>query len=277
MSEHLDLDALADVLAGQAEGPHLEGCDACRASLAELELALAQVTDLLHALPDPELPEGLAERLDAAVALERRTARAGAGATVTPLAARRGLRWMPVAGGIAAAAVLVTGGIVLTHGSGRSPKATTAAGAGTIARSSTGTAYARDGKALAAELPALLKGNAPANDSRAGMSSTAGVNPQSAPLSAPQPSAGVNKGAPVQDPLAALRGTTGLAACLSALTDPHDPGVPLALDYATFDGQPALVAVLPSAKSDKVDVFVVGAGCSAADANLLFFARLAKP
>ncbi len=272
MSEHLHLDALADVLAGQAPHAHLEECEACRAALVELELALDQVTGLLHSLPAPELPEGLVERLDAAVAAERRAAETGAGAAVTPLAARRGVRWVPIAGGIAAAAVLVAGGIVLTHGSGRSARTTSATAQAPIALSSTGTAYAKDGKALAAELPALLKGNAPANSGDTMGTFSSGVDP-AVPLASP----GIRKGAPVQDPLATLRGSAGLASCLSALTDPHDPGVPLALDYATFDGQPALVVVLPSAKRDKVDVFVVGARCTAADANLLFFARLAKP
>jgi len=35
--------------------------------------------------------------------------------------------------------------------------------------------------------------------------------------------------------------------------------------------------VLPAAKPDKVDVFVVGAACSQADARVLFFTRLARP
>lgn len=277
MSNHLDLDTLADVLAGETESAHLEECESCRAALAELETALTEVASVLAALPDPELPAGLAERLDAAVARERRALTAPAvAATVTPLAGRRTsrARFLPVAGGLAAAAVLVVGGIFLVDNTGGSSKSTTATRAqdSSIARNSTGSAYRKDGKLLAAELPALLKGEA------AGLTPAEGAAPL-APSSQADRSA--TKSAPLAlseaAPLAALHTTAGLASCLSALSDPSDPGIPLALDYAAFDGQPALVVVLPSATADKVDVFVVGAGCTASDAKLLFFTRLAKP
>ena len=38
-----------------------------------------------------------------------------------------------------------------------------------------------------------------------------------------------------------------------------------------------MVVILPSAKANKVDVYVVGAGCVAKDSQLLFFTRLPKP
>ncbi|MGB8652833.1 MAG: hypothetical protein WCD35_19465, partial [Mycobacteriales bacterium] len=79
------------------------------------------------------------------------------------------------------------------------------------------------------------------------------------------------------DPLARLRATPALASCLAALTDPGDSSLPLALDYAAFEGKPALVVVLSTGKPDKVDVFVVGAGCAQPDAQLLFFTRLTRP
>lgn len=291
MSAHLDLDGLADVLAGNRDpdpadlaaetGPsHLAGCDTCRAALSELDAAVGRVTNALLALPEPTLPDGLAARLDAAVAGERRPLTAGSAATVTPLASRRRdlTRWLPVAGGVAAAVALVLGGAFLVNGRGdgsKSASTTSRSADAGIARSSTGTAYAKDGRALASELPALLRGNAPA----AGGRTDSGGTPQE---QAATPSTTTDrKAAPLagggRDPLVALRQTAGLAACLSALSDPSEPGVPLALDYASFEGQPALVVVLPAAKADKVDVFVVGAGCSASDAKLLFFTRLARP
>ena len=82
---------------------------------------------------------------------------------------------------------------------------------------------------------------------------------------------------PSGDPLAALRTTAGLARCLASLTDATDPGLPLALDYASFNGRPALVVVLPSEKADKVDVLVVPPGCAQADGQLLYFTRLPRP
>ena len=84
-------------------------------------------------------------------------------------------------------------------------------------------------------------------------------------------------GAAPGDPLAALRDTAGLARCLASLTDPSESGVPLALDYASYQGKPALIVVLPSSKANKVDVFVVPAGCAHADGQLLYFTRLPKP
>jgi len=68
-----------------------------------------------------------------------------------------------------------------------------------------------------------------------------------------------------------------LASCLAGLTEVDDTQLPLALDYASFEGKPALAVVLPSDKADKVDVFFVGPTCSQSDAQLLHFARIAKP
>ncbi|MGZ6804863.1 MAG: hypothetical protein ACXVFU_17630 [Nocardioidaceae bacterium] len=273
MTAHLDRDALADVLAGERSDPHLDGCAECRAALAELATAVGQVEGALAALPAPAVPAGAEERLLAALARE------GAGtagevvpagpapATVTVMPADAGPgarsrpRWLPVAGGVAAAAVLVTAGVLLSRGGTTTAGRTAGAPGSQIARSSTGTSYAKDGKALAAALPALLKG---------GASSAAGA--QSAPRAAT--TSGTTSGS--ADPLAALRGD-GLAPCLASLSDPSDPGVPLALDYAGVEGKPALVVVFPASESGKVDVFVVGARCTAQDADVLFFTRLSKP
>ncbi len=60
---HLDLDALADVLAGERDDAHLRTCPPCTDRLAELAAADASVTAALGALPPPPLPDGLSERL----------------------------------------------------------------------------------------------------------------------------------------------------------------------------------------------------------------------
>ena len=326
MSEHLDLDALADVLAdgpyghgdgggtGRSSGEraaHLASCAGCTGRLTELEVAVGHVAGALAALPEPELPAGLAERLDAAMAAERDRAATGrpaipgdtkaavtqgakasaATADVVPLAGRRGgaPRWLSIAGGVAAAAAVVFGGVLLTQQGGSSNTTASKASARLlVAMNSTGTAYAKDGKALAAALPALLKGSstqafAASSGSADSTASTGDTNPAPATGNSPSPNVIAPKAtqlrslAPPQDTLATLRGTAGLASCLSGLTDPGDPGVPLAVDYATFDGKPAMVVILPSAKASKVDVYVVGAGCVAKDSQLLFFTRLPKP
>ena len=52
-------------------------------------------------------------------------------------------------------------------------------------------------------------------------------------------------------------------------TGPVRPPRPLAVDVATYDGQPAVVVVLPedsiSSAASQVDVWVVGAACVDAD------------
>ena len=84
---------------------------------------------------------------------------------------------------------------------------------------------------------------------------------------------GINR----DDLIGNFRDPAALASCLSGLSDDTEPGVPLALDYAQYQGTPALVVVLPTSKAGKVDVFVVGARCAQADADLLFFTRLSDP
>lgn len=174
----------------------------------------------------------------------------------------RARRTLPLAGAVLAIVVLVAvAGILLSHGGssrtpgpGGSPSATKASAANRpIAVSSTGTDYRSDGSALRRALPGLLAGTATATDS------------------------------PTRDGLARLREPASLASCLAALgvTDPSTgPGaspLPLALDYARFAGQPALVVVLPSAAADQVDVFVVGADCRTGEDQTLFFTRLPRP
>ena len=269
---HLDLDALADVLAGGPEPEHLQSCPSCRARLDELGTATTGVSAALAALPAPPMPDDLADRLSRAV----EQAGAPAPTNVLPLDDRRRSRWLPALGAVAAAAVLVTGGVLVANRGGGSPARTSdqaASGTG-YAVSDSGADY--DAKQLAAALPSLLKGHAEA----------AATAPKAAAgLQAPAPVptgeratdstfAAVTGGA---DPLAALRDTAGLARCLASLSDPSQSGVPLALDYASYNGTPALVVVLPSSKLDKVDVFVVPVGCAKPDGALLYFARLPKP
>ena len=268
MIEHLNLDALADVLAGEPS-PHLEECGQCRAEVGALQAAMGPVATALTGLPDPPPPAGLDERISAALAKERRGLTGPSAATVTPLASRRPLtRWLPLSAGIAAAAALVFGGVVLVQRNDRASTSSdkSAAGVAGYRTSSTGADYRKDGTLLARALPSLLGAGAAAPQAQAAPA------PGAAAVT-PETRAGL---APV-DPLANLRTTQGLASCLTSLSDANAPGLPLALDYASFEGQPALVVVLPASKADKVDVFVVGAGCSKADATVLFFTRLAKP
>lgn len=268
MSGHLDLDELADVLAGGDTPAHLAGCAPCRAQLSELEAALPRVSGALATVTVPEPPAHLGARLTEALAAERGLATAD----VLPLDRRRS-RWLPALAAVAAGAALVTGGVLVAR---QGPDRTTTSadsGGPTYAVSETGTDYSRTGSQLQSALPGLLKGGARRaageafTSNPAPLAGTAGSSQKDSRLLAP----------PGADLLAPLRTTAGLARCLSSLTNPSDSGLPLALDYATFEGQPALVVVLPTSAADKVDVFVVPPGCATPDNNVLYFRRLPKP
>jgi hypothetical protein len=288
MTGHLDLDSLADVLADEAPADalgHLAGCAPCRARLEDLRAGSELVAGALAGLPDPELPPGLVERLDAVL---RSGAGAGTGAVVTTLPVARD-RGAPRRLAAAAAAVVLLGGA----GYGLSqlnrpsdPTSSTAAAragstaaspAGPIVRDEPGTDYA-DAAALAVAVPALLTGAA---DTAGTMTLKAPGAAPSAPSAASAPSTEADRQSSMAksaaDPLARLREPAGLADCLLALLPPDDPSVrPLALDYAAFRGTPALVVVLPARNPARLDVFVVGAGCSRADDGTLLYTSVPR-
>jgi hypothetical protein len=269
MSEHLDLDLLADALAddvgggfeGGAQPEHLRACTTCAAALADLRTALTAVATDLAALPAvPPVPESL----------ERSVVPTGAAATtvlpsepVTRLDDRRrgAPTWLLAVGGLAAAAALVIGGgLFLTSNSSDSSRGSTAATSPThFPVNTTGADYTTPGT-LQAALPGLLHGKQETLDA---------VVPSRA-----AGAAGVKTAA---DPLARLRTTPGLAGCLASLTDPNDPGVPLALDYASYKGAPALVVVLPASKPSKLDIWVVGASCNQLESDLLVYVKADRP
>ncbi|MCA1712486.1 MAG: hypothetical protein LC789_12960 [Actinobacteria bacterium] len=264
--QHLDLDALADVLAGDDEPAHLADCASCRGRLIELRTADEQIRAELAALPDPPLPEGLGARLDAAFAAERPSV-----TTLPVRTAPRPGRWLPAA----AAAVLLLGGATYAatrSGGAAQDSATSAAGdsagqaetTSNLVRNDTGTAY-DDRAALAAAVPRLLAGTA----------RLTGALPPSAAGSAQD---STTLSAPAADPLARLRTPQGLAECLLGVLPPDDPSVrPLALDYGSFRGRPAMVLLLPSPLPKKVDAYVLGPGCSRADAQVLFYTAVDAP
>lgn len=267
---HLELDQLADVLAEQSDPQavgHVHSCPRCAASLARLAASDAAVSALLAEVPSPPLPAGLGERLEQALARAQRLSAPGRAVGVLPVAGRRPVvpRLLGWAGGLVAAAVVLVAGGLLLHGqegsstSSKSSSSSLKAVPPGIPTSVTGTDYGRDRRALAAALPGLLR-------------------------AAPRPAAARSGDAPVapRTPavpagLARLSGAAGLAGCLAALTDPADRALPLALDYARFAARPALVVVLPSGRSGRLDVFVVGAGCGRADAQVRYYTRLAAP
>lgn len=298
-SAHLDLDALADALAGEGDGAaHLSSCASCTSRLAELEAAEARVVAVLSALPPPQLPPDLADRLTAALAAEA-PLRPATAPGVTTLASRRPRRsWLPTA----AAAVLVLAGgglgfaLVSSGGTGGSDSdtAATTADAGSagpdLVLNSSGTDWS-DAVAVTDVLPRVLQGEAGA----AMLSSSDGGGAVGAEPAPPAtggdddearsgeqdtavPFSSENETSiAVADALAPLRTPEGLASCLAGVLAGEPETTPLALDYAQFEGQPALAVLLPDPDPAVVSVFLVGPGCSQDDAQVLHFVRVARP
>ena len=254
---HLDLDALADVLAGEREDAHLRTCAACSERLAELAAADASVTAALAALPAPPLPPGLSLRLTQAVQQERRRELAA----VRPLR-RRTPTWLPA---VAASVVLVMAGAVgwsLLDLSGQGSTDTAASDAGggggqesgAAPEAATGLAVPRTGTDWADEAarPAAL----------------------ARLLASADPSLGGATAVPSGDGLDRLRDPAALAACLADLPGGDDDV--LAVDYAQYAGAPAVAFVQPE-DPGTVQVTVVSGDCSAGDPDVLAEVVLPRP
>ena len=300
---HLDLDGLADHLAGEVDASrHLATCSGCTARLSELAGADHLVLAALRSLTDLPLPAEVADRLSTALAAEPPltgtprptgtppptgdsasaaplpTPAAAREATVVPLDDRRRRRaWVPAA---AAGLVLAAGGLigyaVVTGGQGSVDTSTAAPGAADEAAESgarggfptvaSGLDYG-DAAAVTAALPTVLDGTA-----------DAGRLVAAPPPAAPDPAAAQPPAASTVDPLARLRDPVALADCLAAVLDPADPAEqPLALDYATYQGRPALAVFLPDPDPGRLSVFLVGPACSRADDDVQFFTRVVRP
>jgi hypothetical protein len=77
-------------------------------------------------------------------------------------------------------------------------------------------------------------------------------------------------------PAARLAGGPALADCVTELAG--GPATPLAVDLATFDGQPAAVVLLPGIGGPgRVDVWVVPPDCAQGKGQFLYYANVARP
>ena len=272
VSGHLDLDALADLLAGEgddAQVDHVAGCATCSAALVDLDAGLGGGRrPRWPPCPRPQVPDGLAARLDAALRAERRRRGATAGRSAGAAAAaagRRGRRGRPAArcrasatgwppgrrrplllGAAAAAAAVVLGGAavtaVLQRGSGTDSRGGErrlgAAGAaappqaeraGRRARREAGADYGPGTAGLAEALPGLLGRRRRHRHGPAAPARHRRARRRHAPTPALGAAQADGLGAAARPGRA--RGLPGGAA---------RPGVrpPLALDYARYDGAP---------------------------------------
>ena len=251
---HLDYDTLADLAEGllpdsraASADAHLAGCAECRGRSAEI----ANVTRLLTDAPMPPMPAVLASRIDEALAAEA----AATGHDVVSLESRRGRRRMRVLSAAAAAVVVVGGGALVGH----------ALVNGSVS-SENGTAQSqpiqdRSGSAAAKRQPGpnTLKGSR-GDAAAAGGYLTLRSGTDYAPARlGEQVSVQLTKGdSRAAEELAPAQ----LTDCVRTVTQGNTP---LLVDVARYQGRSAIVIVLPGAESTRLDVWVVGPGCSASD------------
>lgn len=267
---HVDADTLAAWQEGLlpaetdlAVRGHLAGCAACAArrdALAALPARLAAAGDT------GAVPDDVASRLDQALAA------AAVAAVPAPSARDRGPRGMRLLQAAAVVVLLLAGvgfaASVLQVGGGGDDSGTSAGGtadteakgaqSGAFPVTASGRNWAAD--TVVAAIPDLVAGRVGpsvegSTDSAAGAPSTLREAPGDT---------------------ARLASGPALAECVGALND--GPVTPVAVDLASWQGNPAVVIVLPTADdATTVDAWVVGPSCGQADAQVLYFARAPRP
>ena len=272
---HLDLDRLADLEedlltpdeAGAAE-EHLRDCADCRS----LQAQLLGTRSLLAALPPEQMPEAVSARIDAALSALPPT-------TIVPLSSkRRGWRAHPTAAGLGAAAAVAALVAALVVGKTSSDNSSTEAGGSADSLGAAGAARTSvplpttsvsgnhyTARNLDRTVSALLT---PVTAMAAAPEGDASATPQPSTAKAvPRPEPALNR---------LFTSPTALEACVRGIEG--GPAVqPLAIDFATYQGAPAVLVVLPGLEQGKVDAWFVGANCTASDPNLLRYRSLPDP
>lgn len=262
--EHLDLDTLAeyaeDILDGERAGEvstHLAECAPCRARADEL----AGVSRVLAETRAPSIPDHVAGRLQDAVAEAERDR------TVVPLTASRSRRRSYMWIGSAAAAVVavaVAGGVVggmretTTFGSGTAGQGARGGGASLHQQS---TAASREGQPLAGQ----DAGEVASSVTASGRDYSSGGLPRQASrlvrAEAGGPDVSVQMAQPTPSRLQPLSDPHRLATCVSRVTGSDEDKV-LAIDLASFSGEPAAIIVASGTRPSRPDVWVVDPSCS---------------
>lgn len=294
---------------------HLDGCAECRSRLtsyddvalllhdlppvrmpddvlARLEEALREEAAGRRAEPTPLAAPSLQEPAPAVTAVGRplgsasrwRRWRAGrSGTGLAGLAAAAAV--VLLVGGVVAGALHVrNGGDAHSRASaGSSGGATLAAPPHSYATTHSGADYTK--ASLAAAIPALIGSPAHAPQAaplyNSGSDAAAGTagGPTSPLPASPAGESGAKSGPTslsVMDPLAQQPAV--LFACIAALSGSRSGAVPLAVDIARFNDQPAAVIVLPSpGHPADVEAWVVGPGCGRTPGNdVLFWQRVPR-
>lgn len=261
-SEHLDLDHLADLdedLLAPAETAaaqeHLADCSHCRQRRADLGATRA----LLSSLPAEPMPTAVVARIDAALAALPST-------TIVPLTPkRRSWRAHPTMAGLGAAATvaalvaaLVVARTSSHHSNSDSGSTQAAGGAASQAplalpeATTSGTDYTPTN--LASTVPDLLHPQ---------LATLGGAAPNNA---SPSTSSGETaKSSAVPAALTRLYSSpAALQDCVRKVEQGGPLVKPLAIDFATYQGKPSLLILLPplsSAPAGTVGAWFVGPNC----------------
>lgn len=296
--DHVPIERLAayaagdlDATAGVEVEAHVLLCPDCRADVE----ALNHVSRGLAEVEPVTMPADVAARLDAALAAADNPT--GPVGDVLPMAPKRR---RPSFAGIAAVAagVALVAAIsvpVLTGGGDTAGDAGSAAPAALgerreaaeTKRIESGLDYTADNLsptlATALTRPAVAYGGV-------GETTADNAAPSQAPTAPPTAGSKSSPQAVTDARTTSFRLATDpgrLAACISGLAASQSlPGAkqPLVVDFATFEGKPAVVIVFPTEqrgriRADRVDVWVVGGRCgvTAGDEDVLTFARIEPP
>jgi hypothetical protein len=295
---HLDAEVIADLQIGALDDEsaahardHLAQCAQCRA-VAD---ALVEVSATLAALPAVTVPEDIAERWTAALAAEPVLAASG-GATVVPMGAKtparsgswsgRGLAIAASAAGLLLVAALAYP--MLTHDNSGSHTVAPLAGNAsqdTAEGNSTeaipaavvsGTEYQTSSleHQVTAQLATYASPAAASTDGAGATDFTA--SPSTTPTPTPTPSVSTSVTPPVKNAPLMVADRNAELACLSAFLNPGS--VPLLVDVAAFQGQPAVVVVVPASDDPtKIEVWVMARHCTPTNYQVLYFLRIDRP
>jgi hypothetical protein len=247
---HLDYEALADFAEGILDDAtatsteeHLAGCDDCRRRAAEV----AELSRVLARAPTPPMPAHLVDRLDAVLAAEA--------ASHAPV--HRHHRRFQFVAAAAAAVVLVGGGAAAVRTVMDDGDSGSVTGTQPPMTDRTHDSVGPPGPAIARAVPFTVVQSGTKYTSAGLESQIAGALSKSTTggrhaLSAP--------------------GAT-LGACVARVGGGK---VPLLVDSATYEGQPATVIALPGVDAGHADVWVVGGKCSGSDPDMLAHRPVAR-
>jgi len=242
----------------------------------------AEITALLQSLPPVSMPDDLAERIDRAVAAEAVSRGTAGAATVVALKPAERRRWSesPFRAVAAGLIVVVAAGGIFFAVKASTTGSNSASAASTPKVTTSNHMYTKAN--LGAQVLALTA---------AARSTSTGSNPLAAPSGTAGPLAAAGSvvpGSQLPQPQSRATGTTGFGGAQPATTakaglatqanlrsclDRIQRGAkPVALDSGFYNGQPALIIVLPSsAYKHAYSVYVVGANCGPSGDDFLYY------